>query len=96
MQPETKLKIKIFKILKTIEGLWFVKVQQVGIRGTPDVLLCYKGRFYAFELKKDSRARASAIQLYNIEKIQEAGGIGYIVYPGNYLEVLEDCFGYRG
>lgn len=59
--------------------------------GVPDLLVCYKGKFLGLEVKGDG-GRPSELQKYNIKKIQDAGGIGMIVYPKDWdklIEVLE-------
>lgn len=61
-------------------GAWVVKVHNTGrgVRGTPDVLACYKGRFIAVENKSD-RGKATAQQLVQLREIQAAGGQALIV-----------------
>jgi hypothetical protein len=94
MQPETRFKIKLMTKLKRIDGLWFVKTQQMSIRGTPDMIMCYKGHFIAMELKRSEDAVITAMQEYNLQKIEQCGGTGIIVHPGNLDVVLNDLFGY--
>lgn len=42
----------------------------------------------ALELKKDSKSKASRLQLHNLELINKAGGLGLIVNPDNWVKVL--------
>ena len=44
-------------------------------RGTSDVVVCYKGRFIAFECKS-ATGELSEQQIRFIEKVRAAGGIG--------------------
>ncbi|MBX3044889.1 MAG: hypothetical protein KIT33_15545 [Candidatus Kapabacteria bacterium] len=46
--------------------------------GTLDIFGCYKGLFYAVEVKREGE-KATALQLINIRQIQEHGGIALIV-----------------
>lgn len=56
-------------------GAWFLKTWSNGVQraGVPDILVCYKGRFIALELKTKS-GRVSELQKYEIERIRKAGG----------------------
>jgi penicillin-binding protein-related factor A (putative recombinase) len=92
MKPETRFKIKMMGILNQVPGLWFVKTQQMSIRGTPDMILCYRGKFIAFELKREKSASITAMQEYNLDKIRQCGGIGLVVHPENYEEILKVLF----
>jgi hypothetical protein len=46
--------------------------------GIPDLLACYEGRFYGFEVKVPPN-KPSALQLAVLREIREAGGVGAIV-----------------
>jgi len=87
-QPESRLKEKVLKDLKTIPNTYFIKIQQVVIRGTPDILACVSGRFVAIELKKDSTHQPDMRQDYELNKIKKAGGLGFVVTPANWEEVF--------
>lgn len=56
--------------------------------GEPDIVGCRNGRFYAFELKKDSKAKASALQLYKLKRIKKNGGISMKVFSIQQLKEL--------
>jgi hypothetical protein len=88
-QPETAFKEKAAEDLKTLPMVWFVKVQQITIRGTPDFLICVNGHFVAIELKKDRRSRPDPLQSYILDKIVCAGGTSFVAYPENWDEVFE-------
>ena len=81
-QPETLFKERVVRRLKEIPGLWVEKIQQVGIRGTPDLLICYRGYFIAWELKTD-RGRVEPLQQFKLDEIEKSGGIARIVRPKN-------------
>jgi len=59
----------------------------VGIRGTPDFLLCINGNFVAIELKVE--AALEHLQEYKLGLISEAGGIGIVVTPENWETTYE-------
>lgn len=90
-KAETRLKERCLTELRQIPNSWWVKIQQVVIRGTPDILGVVGGRFVAIELKsdkndvKDSRFK---LQEYNLECIKQAGGLVFVAHPENWAEVL--------
>lgn len=90
-QGETKFKEKVVRKLKTVGGLWLVKVQQVAVRGTPDILFCYRGLFFAWELKVGDNT-ASGLQQYNLDRIAYAGGCARVVSPENFDQCFEEIF----
>lgn len=67
------------KILDTIrvKGGYAIKVISANRNGVPDILACYKGRFFGIEVK-GPRGKASAIQLTNLTEIVAAGGKAFI------------------
>ena len=80
---ETLLKEKVLSALHALPDTWCVKVQQVAIRGTPDILCCINGNFVALELKSDTQA-PDALQAYTLARIADAGGIGMVINPVNW------------
>lgn len=88
MQPETLFKIRVLNDLKKLRNTWAVKVQQMSIRGTPDILACINGLFVALELKKDGKSKTTRIQDYELGKIRKAGGVALLAYPGNWEETV--------
>lgn len=88
-KPETVFKDRIRPHLNALPNSWFVKVQQRGIRGTPDLLGCVNGLFVALELKESHRARIDALQIYTLEMIRKCGGNALVVCPENWEEVHE-------
>lgn len=82
MKAETVLKNKILKGLRTIpESRWF-NIQQVAIRGDPDIIGLIRGKFYGIEVKLkfeerlDSRER---LQRRKLRQIADAGGAMLII-----------------
>jgi hypothetical protein len=86
-KPETKFTERLQPLLAAIPGSWWVKVQQVGKRGTPDILGSIRGRFVALELKKDDQTEPSPIQVYTLQKIEDSGGYAAVVSPENWREI---------
>jgi hypothetical protein len=93
-QPEAIFKDKVLVRLREIGAFCFTK-EAGSIRGLPDIVGCYKGRFFGWELKKslaDTRKQTGRIvlQRHRLQQIQKAGGHAALVCPENLDESLED------
>lgn len=85
-KAETKFKERVQADLGKLRNCWFVKIQQVSIRGIPDFLLCINGTFIAIELKRSEDATRNALQDWTLQCIAHAGGLGFVVFPENWEE----------
>lgn len=81
MAGEKNFENRIKKFLAD-RGCWFVKyfANRMTKSGVPDILACVNGRFVAIEVKA-TNGKPSELQIWNRDKIREAGGIAIIVYP---------------
>ncbi len=61
----------------------------LSLRGCPDILGVYKGKFIALELKVGPN-KADALQLWNLDKITQNGGFARIVKPENLDAVMAE------
>lgn len=70
----------IMTYLKSLPGCfcWKEHGGMYGTAGIPDIICCYDGRFYGFEVKTDT-GRPTALQEAVIRKIRAAGGIAAVV-----------------
>lgn len=83
LQPETAFKLKVQKRLKEIgPSCWFFKTQLLAVMGIPDIIGCFDGRFFAFELKV-GKNKLTKLQLYVLKCIEKAGGLALEVTPDN-------------
>lgn len=66
---------------------WYLKTWSNGIQrqGIPDLLICCNSYFLGVELKNET-GKPSDLQLWNISKIREAGGIGIVLYPDQFTK----------
>jgi hypothetical protein len=66
--------------LNTVTGLFYWKEHggQYGTAGIPDIIICYKGKFIAFECKQPGR-KPTLLQAITLKKIMLAGGIAIVV-----------------
>lgn len=85
--PEGKFQEEVIKYLKSLPNCWYCKVWGGGYQrsGIPDILACINGLFIALELKREG-GKPTPLQVYNIDKIKQSGGIGYILQPSQFEE----------
>lgn len=71
---------QILKYLKSLPGCFAFKEHGglYGTSGIPDIIVCYKGKFLAFEVKTE-KGKLSKLQEITIEKIQKANGMAFKV-----------------
>lgn len=95
MAAEKQFENKVKAYLKE-QGCWFVKywsgTAQNGKKftkdGIPDLLVCCNGYFLGIELKAEN-GKPSELQLWNLEQISKAGGIGIVLYPHGFEQFKE-------
>ena len=89
MAQEKQFENRIKKYL-TENGIWHVKYFANGFTksGIPDILACCNGYFLGIEVKAEN-GKPSQLQIYNIEKIREAGGHAVIVKPSQFDELKQ-------
>ncbi len=87
-KPETKFRQKVQKELDKLPNSWFESIQQKSFIGTPDILGCCNGHFVALELKATATSAISKMQEHKLKLIGQAGGIGIVVSPENWPNVL--------
>jgi len=85
---EQDLVNKIKKYLQTKTDLFYWKEHggQYGTAGIPDIIVCYKGKFIAFECKKPG-GKPTILQKITLNKINKAKGIAMVVTS---LEEVKD------
>ena len=54
----------------------------------PDLLICFRGRFIALELKSET-GKPSKLQLYHKKLVEKAGGISIILQPHQFSKFKE-------
>ena len=86
---ETIFKEKVLLDLKKLDG-FVIKTQERTVKGIPDLIGCFNGRFVAIELKTD-KGEVTPIQEYRLKQILKAGGLAFSTSPSTWkmhLEVL--------
>ena len=81
MTPEAKVKKAVKEFLKSIGAWYYMPVSNgTGRVGCPDILVCWEGRFLAFETKAPGkRNRTTPNQDREIDGINRAHGLALVV-----------------
>ena len=91
--PEKKVKTKLVAQLKALGAYYFYPVTGgYGASGVPDVICCYKGRFFGFECKA-GKNKPTTLQDIQIEAIRKAGGYALVVNEDNVGVVTQYIVG---
>lgn len=92
MGKEKQFENRIKKFL-TEQGCYHFKffANSYTKRGIPDLIACVNGYFVGIEVKAEN-GKPSDLQLYNIKKIQESGGIGLVLYPKDFEDFKDLVF----
>ena len=81
MTPEGRVKKKVKEYLQSIGAWYYMPVSNgMGRVGCPDILVCYKGLFLAFETKAPGKIKnVTANQQREIDGIQRVNGLAHVV-----------------
>ena len=86
--PEKKVKDAVVKRLKSLGAYYFYPVSGgYGASGVPDIVGCYKGKFFGIECKAGSNT-PTALQEKNLRLISYANGFSKVVRETNIDEVI--------
>lgn len=81
--PEVKVKERVVKQLKELGAYYFYPVTGgFGSSGVPDIVGCYRGRFFGIECKAKGN-KPTELQKLNLNKIEGAGGIALVIDERN-------------
>ena len=78
MVREKTIELEIRRYLRTLPQCWHWKVHDANTSGIPDIVGCYKGKFFGLEVKKPGGG-IRKLQTYVLNQIDGAGGISSIV-----------------
>ena len=85
--PEAKVKKKVVAQLKSLGAYYFYPVTGgYGSSGVPDIVGCFKGKFFAVECKA-GKNKPTPLQQKNIDDIRTQGGRAWVVNEDNMNEV---------
>lgn len=67
--------------LRARGGFWIkIHGSPFQLAGIPDIIGCYRGRFIAFEVKREAGMVPTRIQMYQLKKITQAGGFARVIF----------------
>lgn len=93
MTPETRVKVKVKKILTELGAYYAMPATGgYGLSGTPDFLVCYKGEFIGIECKANGN-KPTALQEAAMQRIRDAGGYAFVIHEfnvGRLKELLDE------
>jgi penicillin-binding protein-related factor A (putative recombinase) len=93
MTPEAAVKKKVVQQLKLLDAYYFYPVTGgYGRSGVPDIVGCYKGKFFAIECKAGTN-KPTPLQELNITQIKQSGGIALVVNEENINDVYTALLG---
>lgn len=85
--PEKKVKTKVTTQLKALGAYYFYPVTSgFGSSGVPDIVGCYKGRFFGIECKANGN-KPTTLQRTNLDKIAAQGGIALVIDETNVSDL---------
>ena len=86
--PESKFQSELIDLLRDLfPGCIILKNDPNYLQGFPDLLILFKDKWAALEVKRTSRARHQANQDYYIDYLNKMSYASY-VYPENLEKVL--------
>lgn len=74
MTPEGMVKRELKKYLASIGAYYYMPVPAGYGKQSLDFLVCYKGRFYGIETKREEVSKPTARQAHVMEEIARSGG----------------------
>jgi len=87
--PERKVKKLVSKTLTALGAYYFYPVTSgYGTSGVPDIVGCYRGRFFGIECKANGN-KPTALQQINLDKIAATGGIALVIDEKNVASLKE-------
>ncbi len=93
---EKQVKVYIKKVLDSYKdnGLfYYMPVQSMGsIKGIPDFIICYKGKFLSIESKREVGGILSKNQLMRKEEIEKSGGVYEVINNKDTMNNFENKY----
>lgn len=91
MSSEADIVRSMLRTLNAIDGVYCLRTHggSFQMRGTPDIIGCAKGFFFAIEAKKSSKEKPTEAQLYVLDLFKEARGKVFVSCDPRAAEVTE-------
>lgn len=91
MAPLEKSIVNNVKKMLDTRGAFCVKIHgsPMQVAGIPDLIVCYRGRFIGFEVKRPGKD-ATKLQDFMLKRITTAGGIAMVIRSVEEAEAILD------
>ncbi|USH44782.1 holliday junction resolvase [Microbacterium phage Juanyo] len=88
---EAEVVRRMLKRLNAMPGVYALRTHGGSFqqKGTPDILGCAHGHFFAIEAKRSAKEKPSEAQQYNLRKFRQAGGVTFVSHDPKAQEVVE-------
>jgi Holliday junction resolvase len=71
------------------EGIFFYHPSSMHSKGTPDLLICYRGLFVAIELKRPKEEyTVTKLQAKKLKHIEDTGGKAFVAHSVPEVEAI--------
>jgi penicillin-binding protein-related factor A (putative recombinase) len=87
------LALRRAEVVRTNSGAMKVDGRLIRFNKTPgcsDVLVCYRGRFLALEVKRDQKEKPTDDQAAFLDRVTAAGGVGAVVWDVRDVAAILD------
>lgn len=87
---EAEVVRRMMKRLNAIPGVYCLRTHGGAFqqKGTPDIIGCAHGHFFAIEAKRSHREKPEDAQQYNLKKFRQAGGVTFVSHDPQVQEVV--------
>lgn len=91
MAYESDIVRRMMATLNAIDGVYCIRTHGGSFqqKGTPDVIGCARGFFFAIEAKRTKNDKASPAQVYNLNRFHVAGGATFVSRDPRVKEVVQ-------
>lgn len=81
----------MMRVLNALPGVYCLRTHGGAFqqKGTPDIMGCAHGHFFAIEAKKTAREKPTEAQQYTLKKFRQAGGATFVSHDPQAQEVVE-------
>lgn len=88
---EAEVVRKMMATLNKMPGVYCLRTHGGSFqqKGTPDIMGCAHGFFFAIEAKRSEKEKPSPSQLYNLKKFRQAEGETFVTHDPQVKEVVQ-------
>lgn len=87
---EAEVVRRMMATLNALPGVYCLRTHGGAFqqKGTPDIIGCARGRFFAIEAKRSARQKPEPAQQYNLKKFRQAYGKTFVSHDPQVQEVV--------